>query len=45
MSSQVSNLGSQSLHSGRSAASTITITPTITTTTCPIARLFPHERM
>ena len=44
MSSQVSNLGSQSLHGGSSAAPTITITPSITTT-CPPARLFPHERL
>jgi four helix bundle protein len=44
MSSQVSNLGSQSLHGGSGAASTITITPSITTT-CPPARLFPHERL
>jgi four helix bundle protein len=38
MSSQVSNLGSQTLHGGSSAASIIT-------TTCPPARLFPHERL
>jgi four helix bundle protein len=44
MSSQVSNLGSQSLHGGSSAASTITTTPSITTT-CPPSRLFPHERL
>ena len=44
MSSQVSDLGSQSLHGGSSAVSTIAITPSITTT-CPPARLFPHERL
>jgi four helix bundle protein len=44
MSSQVSNLGSQHLHGGSSAASTITITPTTTITSSP-ARLFPHERL
>jgi four helix bundle protein len=43
MSSQVSNLGSQSPHGGSSTASTITITPSITT--CQSARLFPHERL
>ena len=44
MTSQASNLGSQALHGGSSAASTITITPS-STTTCPPARLFPHERL
>ena len=44
MSSQASNLGSQTPHGGSSAASTITITPS-STTICPPARLFPHERL